>query len=83
MDRVETGALQINDDWPGVFVRGDDCIQYSMMLNHLNNFTFDDTIEGQLLKTSLEHLHGLFTSAVVIGPHDENYIRYISAKDAK
>ena len=23
--RVETGALQINDDWAGVFVRGDDC----------------------------------------------------------
>jgi hypothetical protein len=22
-DRIETGALQINDDWPGVFLRGD------------------------------------------------------------
>jgi len=24
-ERVETGALQINDDWPGLFIRGDDC----------------------------------------------------------
>ena len=24
--RVETGPLQINDDWPGIFVRGDDCV---------------------------------------------------------
>ena len=24
-ERVETGALQINDDWTGLFIRGDDC----------------------------------------------------------
>lgn len=24
-NRIETGALQINDDWVGLFVRGDDC----------------------------------------------------------
>lgn len=24
-ERIETGALQINDEWPGLFVRGDDC----------------------------------------------------------
>lgn len=25
--RVETGCLKINDDWNGLFVRGDDCVQ--------------------------------------------------------
>lgn len=25
--RVETGALQINDDWKGLFIRGDWCIE--------------------------------------------------------
>ena len=24
--RVETGATQIGNDWPGLFIRGDDCI---------------------------------------------------------
>lgn len=24
--RPETGALQVNDDWPGVFIRGDNAI---------------------------------------------------------
>lgn len=24
--RVETGALQIGDDWPGLFIRGDEAI---------------------------------------------------------
>lgn len=23
--RVETGPVQFNDDWPGLFIRGDDC----------------------------------------------------------
>lgn len=26
MKRIETGALQINDDWPGVFIRGDSAL---------------------------------------------------------
>lgn len=24
--RIENGALQINDDWPGLYLRGDDAI---------------------------------------------------------
>lgn len=24
--RVETGAVQFGDDWPGLFIRGDDCM---------------------------------------------------------
>ncbi len=30
--RVETGALQINDDWPGVFIRGDNAMHYAMSI---------------------------------------------------
>lgn len=32
-DRIETGALQINDDWPGLFIRGDDCIMLRTILD--------------------------------------------------
>jgi hypothetical protein len=31
-ERVESGALQINGDWPGVFIRGDNALYYSMQL---------------------------------------------------
>lgn len=31
-ERVETGSLQINDDWPGVFIRGDNALAYAMYL---------------------------------------------------
>ncbi len=30
--RVETGPIQFGDDWPGVFIRGDNALQYAMVL---------------------------------------------------
>ncbi len=33
--RVESGALQINSDWPGVFVRGDNALFYAMQLSRM------------------------------------------------
>ena len=34
--RIETGALKINDDWKGLFVRGDDCIFLATILEKIN-----------------------------------------------
>lgn len=31
--RVETGALQINSDWPGVYIRGDRSAYYAAQLS--------------------------------------------------
>ena len=36
-DRIETGALRINDDWTGLFIRGDDCIK-------LRDILYDDDV---------------------------------------
>jgi hypothetical protein len=36
-ERVPTGALQFGDDWPGVFIRGDEAIGYALMLHDLLN----------------------------------------------
>mgnify|MGYP003345793188 CR=1 FL=1 len=33
--RVETGPLQINDDWPGIFLRGDCALHFSFVLTGL------------------------------------------------
>lgn len=33
--RVPTGAIQFRDDWPGLFVRGDDAIVLSLDLSHV------------------------------------------------
>lgn len=32
-ERVETGVLEINDDWPGIFIRGDNALAYAMYVS--------------------------------------------------
>lgn len=32
--RVETGAVQFGDDWPGVFIRGDNAAGFALSLDH-------------------------------------------------
>ena len=61
-ERVETGALQINDDWKGLFIRGDWCIELMFILgkvldgHDLNIFEqrvlaeYIDTIKNEVLK---------------------------------
>lgn len=37
MGRPETGTMQFGDDWPGVFIRGDNAAHFAMALHtHLN-----------------------------------------------
>lgn len=36
-DRVETGIIQFGDDWPGIFIRGDNCFGYWLNLEILVN----------------------------------------------
>ena len=44
-DRIETGGFQIGDDWPGLFIRGDDCFQITLAIEavekHISYSTFD------------------------------------------
>jgi hypothetical protein len=35
--RVETGVVQFGDDWPGVFIRGDDAFAFALYLGNLLN----------------------------------------------
>jgi len=49
--RVETGVVQFNDDWPGVFIRGDDCRGYAMAIKAM--------LEGRTDRLTLSELEGL------------------------
>jgi hypothetical protein len=33
--RVETGRMEFSDDWPGVFIRGDDALSFALSLRTL------------------------------------------------
>jgi hypothetical protein len=34
-ERLETGILKPKDDWPGIFIRGDDALMYAHRLRSL------------------------------------------------
>jgi hypothetical protein len=34
-ERIETGPIQFGDDWPGVFIRGDEALDYAMLLHEI------------------------------------------------
>lgn len=52
MSRVETGVVQFGTDWPGVFIRGDDAVNYAFslrfLLNKLSELDMDFTDSIQL-----------------------------------
>lgn len=67
--RVETGPLEINGDWPGVFIRGDNAMNYAMYLNMAvenlkNQMTADNKIDV-VTAHILEDLANLLASSRV------------------
>jgi len=36
-NRVETGPIRFGDDWPGVFIRGDNALFYARSIQHAMN----------------------------------------------
>jgi hypothetical protein len=56
-ERVETGALQINEDWPGLFIRGDNAAYLAQSIDALlDNISEDEKNKNAFL---LAHLQGI------------------------
>lgn len=51
-ERVETGAVQFGDDWPGVFIRGDNAGYYAMCLKSM--LDGDDNAMIRMILTNLQ-----------------------------
>ncbi len=58
--RIETGPLQVNDDWPGVFIRGDNALHYAAQLQHLLDMI--DVKDSEMILSS-----EMITKAVITG----------------
>lgn len=56
-ERVETGVIRFGDDWPGVFIRGDNAAGLSFHLQEGSGPFFDLAIEQliSLLNGSILH----------------------------
>ena len=47
--RVETGPIQFNNDWPGIFIRGDDALGYLIWLERARDQQRDDSLTKNML----------------------------------
>ena len=55
--RVETGAIRFEDDWPGIFIRGDDCMRLRMVLEELHLEPYPQVVIDELLQ-AIKDAHG-------------------------
>jgi len=49
-ERIETGAVQFNDDWPGLFIRSDDCLDLANTISALEVMTTEDDMINLFIK---------------------------------
>jgi hypothetical protein len=63
--RAETGPMEFEDDWRGVFIRGDNALlRYIPMLKSLRDkLEHDDTFQGAMDILCLDDLIGVLASA--------------------
>ena len=65
--RVETGPIQFGEDWPGVFIRGDNAAYYALVVGEtLHELSGQgDDLELLLVREAMGGLQRLLASAVV------------------
>lgn len=51
--RVESGPIMFGDDWPGLFLRGDDCMRY---VGAVRDALYDNAQLGLITRRLLEGL---------------------------
>lgn len=47
-NRIETGPIQFNDDWPGIFLRGDSAFHIANVLSQVHSGQKDALTDIQL-----------------------------------
>jgi hypothetical protein len=47
--RIETGPVQFNDDWPGIFIRGDECFAYYLALREVLKADIDMITKSEVV----------------------------------
>lgn len=63
MTRPETGPMQFGDDWPGVFIRGDNAFHMAMLMR-LGAKALRVSIDDELSATQLDNYAKTLASCV-------------------
>jgi hypothetical protein len=73
-ERVETGKMQFENDWPGVFIRGDEALGYAAAIRRFlaatevpRHLSDDETAEWRNCRPELLELAALLESCRVKG----------------
>jgi hypothetical protein len=65
--RVETGGLQINGDWPGLFIRGDDAAYLLTCIDNLmENMSTDEKNKNVFMLAQLQGISDTIKSEVIV-----------------
>jgi hypothetical protein len=65
--RVNTGVLQFGNDWPGIFVRGDEAMRLAAMCDQLSKSTDQEWFKDRSVQ-QLQRLAELFRSCSMREP---------------
>jgi hypothetical protein len=63
--RVETGVVQFGNDWPGVFLRGDNAQAIALRLKYLLEKDTEKDFGNELMNGSLTEFLGLLLACKV------------------
>lgn len=58
--RVETGPIQFGDDWPGVFIRGDNALAFAHHLRSVLHVAGVDPIQVAIIRGLISDLESCF-----------------------
>ena len=76
--RVETGPLQINEDWPSVHIRGDNAAWFAMQLDQaidlLKKYSDKNNFHESIIISSVESISELMKSCLNTGSITDNEI---------
>jgi len=70
LGRVETGPIQIGEDWPGLFIRGDSAFGLAMSLKAVLTYLEEHPDAGRQVffaVSDLKSLYKLIIAQVIIG----------------
>ena len=60
--RVETGPMEFAQDWPGVFIRGDNAMAYALYLDTILEYIEVDDFEDYIAVANVKALSDLLKS---------------------
>ncbi len=87
---AQTGAMQFQNDWPGLFLRGDDAIFIAVAIRHLQEELMKDTETRRSLNVEvlsslgrLSEIADIIEQDVVVSRADRNWTILAAAVDRR